>query len=122
MKKNLYIAAGCLSLVLGIIGIFVPVLPTTPFLLLTAWLWLRSSQRLYDWLMSHPHLGKYIRDYVENKVIPARVKAYTLILLWASMLFCIFYVLPGRLWLQLLLALIAIGVSIHILSLRNRKR
>ena len=72
--------------------------------------------------MSHPHLGKYIRDYMENKVIPARVKAYTLILLWASMLFCIFYVLPGRLWLQLLLALIAIGVSIHILSLRNRKR
>ena len=67
MKKNLYIAAGCLSLVLGIIGIFVPVLPTTPFLLLTAWLWLRSSQRLYDWLMSHPHLGKYIRDYMENK-------------------------------------------------------
>ncbi len=121
MKKNLYIAAGSLSLVLGIIGIFVPILPTTPFLLLTAWLWLRSSQKLYDWLMSHRKLGRYIKDYMEDKTVPAKVKVYTLVLLWASMLFCIFYFLSGRIWLQFLLMSIAIGVSLHVLLLKNTK-
>ena len=65
-------ALGCLSFVLGVVGIFVPLLPTTPFLLLSAALWVRSSPRLYDWLLAHPCLGRYVRNFRENRAIPLR--------------------------------------------------
>ena len=58
---------GTLSLAVGIIGIFLPVLPTTPLLLLAAWCYYRGSRRMYHWLMSHPHLGAYIRNFTEWK-------------------------------------------------------
>lgn len=119
MKQKLFITAGSLFLAFGVVGIFVPVLPTTPFLLLSAWFWLRSSRRLYDWLINHKYLGKYIHDYMQERKIPLRVKVYTLILMWASMLLCIFYFLSGRLCLQLLLLVAAIGVTIHVLKLRS---
>ena len=72
--KVLYILFGTLSLALGIIGIFLPLLPTTPFLLLTAALYVRSSPRLYNRLLHHKYLGSYIRNFRENKAIPLRAK------------------------------------------------
>ena len=72
--KALYILFGTLSLILGIIGIFLPLLPTTPFLLLTAALYVRSSPRLYNWLLHQKYLGNYIRNFRENKAIPLRAK------------------------------------------------
>ena len=69
MKKYLLIIVGCISLGLGVIGMFLPVLPTTPFLLLSAGCFLRSSKSLYDWLLNHKHLGGYIRDFIEHKAI-----------------------------------------------------
>ena len=115
--KILFLILGTLSLVLGIIGIFVPVLPTTPLLLLTAYCYYRSSERMYGWLMNHPYLGEYIRNFRENRIIPRRVKACTLILLWASLLFCAYTLDP--LWLKGLMMVIAIGVTWHILSYRS---
>ena len=104
-------------MIVGFIGIFLPVLPTTPLLLLTAWCYYRGSDRLYGWLMSHPYFGRHIRNFRENKIIPRKVKAYTLILLWASLLFCA-YILPP-LWLKCLMIAIAVGVTWHILSYRS---
>ena len=75
-------ALGCLSFVLGVVGIFVPLLPTTPFLLLSAALWVRSSPRLYDWLLAHPCLGGYVRNFRENRAIPLRAKIVSLTLMW----------------------------------------
>ena len=115
--KFLYIIFGTLSLVLGIIGIFLPVLPTTPLLLLTAFCYYRGSSRMYDWLMRHPKLGPYIRNFRENRMIPRRVKAYILTMLWASLLFCAYILDP--IWLKCLMMFIAIGVTIHILSYRS---
>lgn len=115
--KFLYILLGTLSLVLGIIGIFLPVLPTTPLLLLTAFCYYRGSSRLYGWLMSHPKLGPYIRNFREHKVIPRRVKVYILTMLWASLLFCTYILDP--IWLKCLMMAIAIGVTIHILSYKS---
>ena len=115
--KILFLILGTLSLVLGIIGIFVPVLPTTPLLLLTAYCYYRSSKRLYDWLMGHPHLGSYIKNFREHRIIPRRVKIYILTLLWASLLFCAHILNP--LWLKGLMMVIAIGVTWHILSYRS---
>lgn len=115
--KLLYLLLGTLCLILGIIGIFLPVLPTTPLLLLTAFCYYRGSSRMYDWLMSHPKLGPYIRNFREHRMIPRRVKAYILTMLWLSLLFCAYILHP--IWLKFLMIAIAIGVTIHILSYKS---
>jgi len=75
-------AVGSVSLVMGVIGMFVPMWPTTPFILLAAACFVRSSDRLYQWLLQHRHLGRYVRDFVSGEGIPRRAKlaALTLIL------------------------------------------
>lgn len=118
MKKGFYRVAGFISLLLGVIGIVVPVLPTTPFLLLTAWLWLRSSGRLYEWLMSHPKLGKFITDYNEGRGIPKRVKYSSLAFLWITI--AVSFCLVDILWVRILLAAVAISVSAHIILIKTK--
>lgn len=67
--KTICIILGTVSLALGVLGIFLPLLPTTPFLLLTAALYFKGSPRLYQWLLNQKHLGPYIRNFCENKAI-----------------------------------------------------
>lgn len=111
---------GSLSLALGILGIFLPVLPTTPFLLLAATLYVRSSARLYDWLMSHRQLGPYIKNFRENKAIPLRVKVVSVSLVWATLLYCALFV-AWVWWMRLLFIAIATCVTVHILHYRTLK-
>ncbi|MDD4847980.1 MAG: YbaN family protein [Bacteroidales bacterium] len=118
--KTLYLIGGTLSLILGIIGIFLPILPTTPFLLLTAFLYLKGSKKWYDWLMSHPKLGTYIRNFQIYKAIPLSTKIVAIGLLWITMGFSIIWVVSAG-WLKLLLLVIAIAVSWHILSFKTLK-
>ena len=80
--KYVYLFIGSLSLILGVIGIFLPILPTTPFLLLSAALFFRSSPRAYDWLLTHKYLGPYIRSFREDRMIPLRAKIISISLLW----------------------------------------
>jgi hypothetical protein len=72
------------SVVLGVIGMFVPMRPTTPFLLLAAACFVRSSDRLYGWLLAHERLGPYVHDYMSGRGIPLRAKRYTLGLMWVT--------------------------------------
>lgn len=116
--KTLCIILGSISLALGILGIFLPLLPTTPFLLLTAALYFKGSPRLYNWLLNHRHFGPYIRNFRENKAIPLRAKVISLVLMWGTMLYCIFFLIP-LLWVKILLGLIAAGVTYHILSFKT---
>lgn len=120
--KTLLALLGGLSLVLGISGIFVPLIPTTPLLLLAATLWLHSSPRLYAWLLSHPRLGPYIRQFRENRAIPLRAKVVSLTLLWATLLYCILAVVDDWWWAQLGLFLLAAGITWHILSFATLRR
>lgn len=108
---------GLLSLGFGILGIFVPLLPTTPFLLLSAYCFVRSSNRLYNWLIGNKFLGHYIHNYIENRAIEPRVKWFTIALLWISILTSVI-TLSLALWIKVLLVAIAMGVTLHILRLR----
>lgn len=109
---------GILSLGLGILGAFVPVLPTTPLLLLASVLFLKSNRRLYDWLMNHPKLGPYISNFLEHKAIPLRVKVVSVTLVWLTLLYCAIFVAEH--WaLRLMFIAIAIGVTIHVLSYKT---
>ncbi len=119
--KQIYIALGTVSLVLGIVGIFVPLLPTTPFLLLTAALYFKASPRLYNWLINQKHLGPYIRNFREEKAIPLRAKVLSVSLMWGTMLYCIFFLIP-LLFVKVLLLCVAIGVTYHILSFKTLKK
>lgn len=82
--RYMCLAIGTVSLVLGVIGVFLPMWPTTPFLLLTAACYIRSSERLYLWLIEHRHLGPYVRDYMSGKGIPLRAKRVSLSLMWLT--------------------------------------
>ncbi|MFI3285408.1 MAG: YbaN family protein [Rikenellaceae bacterium] len=117
--KVLFIVLGTLSLSLGVLGIVLPVLPTTPFLLLSATLYMHSSPKLYDWLINQRHFGPYIRNYREYKLIPKRIKVISMITLWSTMLTSIFIIGLESFWLQLLLLVIALAISYHILSHRS---
>lgn len=110
------------SLILGIIGIFVPLLPTTPFLLLSAALYARSSDRLYNWLLNHKVLGNYIKSFREEKAIALHIKIIAITTIWLSLGFSIFFVVNHKWYLQVILAGIALGVSIHILSYKTKKK
>lgn len=86
VRKLLWIIAGSLFLGLGVLGIFVPGLPTTPFLLLAAGCYLRGSDRLYQKLINHPRLGRYIQEWQETKGLSRKVKMRSLLLMWVMIL------------------------------------
>lgn len=111
--RYLLLTIGWLSVLLGVIGIFLPVLPTTPFLLLAAACFMRSSTRFYDWLVSHPRLGPWIHDYLEGQGIPLRGKVYAISLMWLSIaLSC--YLVP-MMWARAFMLTSAVLVSLYIL-------
>jgi uncharacterized membrane protein YbaN (DUF454 family) len=82
MLKLVLIILGTISLFLGILGIFIPGLPTTPFILLTAGLYVRSSEKLYRWLITNKYLGSFISDFRKNKGLSFQTKLYSIILMW----------------------------------------
>ena len=116
--KLILAALGLLSLGLGILGIFLPVLPTTPLLLLAAALFLRSSRPLYDRLLNHPRLGPYIRNFMEHKAIPLRVKVISVSMVWITLLYCA--VAVAEHWaFRLFFILLAAAITAHILHYKT---
>jgi uncharacterized membrane protein YbaN (DUF454 family) len=118
--RALLVGAGSIFLGLGILGVFLPLLPTTPFLLLSAACFVRGSSRLHDWLLSNPRLGPYIRDYQEGKGIPRRSKIVSVALLWATVVYSILFVL-SHLALRVVLFSVAVGVTAHLLKMKTRE-
>ncbi len=115
MKRALLVVLGSVFVALGVLGAFLPVLPTTPFLLLAAACYLHSSERLYRWLLDHRFLGGYLRAYQEGRGLSLRARLTTLGVLWVSTLSSVFLVIPDSpLWLRGLLLVITVLVSIHV--------
>jgi uncharacterized membrane protein YbaN (DUF454 family) len=119
--KYLIAVFGIISLGLGILGIFLPVLPTTPFLLLASFLFLKSSPSLYRWLMEHPRLGPYIKNFMVHKSLPLHVKVVSVSMVWITLLYCAFFV-AGHWALSALFILLATAITVHILSYKTLKK
>jgi uncharacterized membrane protein YbaN (DUF454 family) len=119
--RRLLIVAGSLLVGLGIIGIFVPMLPTTPFLLLAAACYARSSPKFYYWLLNNRWFGSYIRNYRQRKGIPLAIKIFILTLLWLTIGTSAAFAVQS-LTVRIILILIAFGVSVHILSIKTLKQ
>lgn len=122
MKRVLLIVAGTLFVVLGLVGVVLPVLPTTPFLLLAAACYVRSSRRLYRWLLTNRFFGEYLRRFRDGEGIPLATKIWAISLLWLSLGSSAFLAVPARLWwVRLLLLVVGIGVTNHIARIQTRR-
>ncbi|MBC8452329.1 MAG: YbaN family protein [Spirochaetes bacterium] len=116
MRKILLIVCGCITFGIGVLGILVPLLPTTPFLLLSASCFFKSSEPLYRWLITQKYFGRYIYCYKQYKAVSLWSKTFTILLLWGVIGSSV--IIIEIVWLRLLLLVVAIGVSIHLLMLR----
>ena len=117
IKKIIYIFIGSISLVLGIIGAFFPVLPTTPFLLLAAFCYMRSSRRMYQWLIHNKMFGAYVYSYVTYRAIPKKTKIRAITILWATLILSIIYV--PLFYVKALLLVIGTAATLYIISLNT---
>jgi uncharacterized membrane protein YbaN (DUF454 family) len=116
-----FAALGTLFLVVGIVGVFVPVLPTTPFLLLSTACYARSSRRFYNWLMNHPAFGPLIVEWRTYRSIPWRIKMFaiaTMTLTFGASI--VFFIKDG--WLQLALAFFGLTLAIWLYRIPSRDK
>lgn len=121
--RILLVAAGFLCIALGVAGIVLPLLPTTPFLLLAAACFARSSPKLDDWLHHNRLFGPYLRAYRNGHGIPLRAKVSIITLLWLSVSLSAIFAIPDRLWAaRLVLVLIGLIVSIHLVRMKTFRR
>lgn len=118
ISKPFLIVFGWLFISLGVIGIFLPLLPTTIFFILAAWCFSKSSDKFYNWLINHPRFGKFVRDYYEKRGMPIRSKIIAITMMVATITFsAIFF--TQSITVRILLFLIAAGVAIYIISLNS---
>lgn len=118
IRKAILIFLGTICVGLGVLGMFLPLLPTTVFLLMAAYCYSRSSERFHNWLLNNRWCGSYIRNYKSGHGISVRQKVSTIMILWASIGFSI-WLLNASFWLTLLLIAVAIGVTIHLVMIRT---
>ena len=117
VRKRLLLIAGVVATVLGLVGIVVPLLPTTPFLLIAAACFMRSSERLYRWLTTHRLFGAYIRNYRDHHAVALPAKLLALALLWGTIGYALFRM--TQTWARLALGAVLVGVTWHLLSLKT---
>ena len=126
--RTIWFIAGSICVALGVIGMVLPLLPTTPFLLAAAACYYKSSEKMHKWLLTNNLFGEYIRNYTEGKGLTKKTKITALTVLWATIVFSTVFMLnrllPANLLLplQLIMIAIAVAVSIHILRLPTFKR
>lgn len=117
-KRWLFVGLGSLFLAIGVVGIIVPVLPTTPFLLLTAFFYARGSRRCHGWLMKNRVFGRHLDDYLSGRGISWKVKTWALTVLWTAIILSVVLAVKSW-WIRGLLLFIAVAVTVHILTLKG---
>ena len=116
--RALWTAGGTIFLGLGIIGIILPVLPTTPFLLLAAYCYLRGSERMHRWLLGNKWFGEYIKNYQEKRGIPLKIKVWAISFLWITIAISIFFFIE-IIWIRIIMVIIAAAVTYHIVTFKT---
>jgi len=119
--RRLLILAGTIFVGLAVLGVFLPLLPTTPLLLLAAACYARSSKRFSNWLLSNRLFGKTIKNYREGKGVSLKLKAWSILLLWIT-IGCSVAFAVHILAVRVVLIIIALGVTVHILSIRTLRQ
>jgi uncharacterized membrane protein YbaN (DUF454 family) len=117
LLRTLVFVAGCTSVVVGVIGIFVPLLPTTPFILLAAWCFVRSSEKAHQWIYSHPAFGKALTDWEKNRSIAPGTKALAVSTILLSVVFI--WVKVNNEWVKYSVTVFLAGVSLFILTRKS---
>ncbi len=120
LKKYLFLLAGSLSILLGVIGIVVPLLPTVPFLLLAAYLYARGSERFYLWLIHHEWFGTILANYKDGKGIPLRIRIYSLLFLWLTLGISMLLFVENMIAKLIMLA-VAVGVTFHLMMMKSKQ-
>lgn len=121
VRKIFFISTGIIFTGLGVAGVFIPLVPTTPFLLLAAVCFHRSSAVLYRWLLTHRVFGNIIRHYRQFHGLTLGTKVVALFFLWGTIGYSVIFA-ASILWLRVMLIIIAVGVSIHLLSMKTLTR
>ena len=116
VTRTFLLVFGWLSVLFAVLGIFLPVLPTVPLLLLALACFARSSEKFYHWLLNHNRLGPIVRPYLENEGLPRGVKFKAISLIWLSIGVSVLFFVP-LLWVKVMLLLIALGVTGYILKM-----
>ncbi|MGB5894000.1 MAG: YbaN family protein [Ignavibacteriaceae bacterium] len=120
LYRYLYFTSGILLVAIGVIGIFLPILPTTIFLILASACFIKSSPRANEWLRNHKILGAYIKNYQDKSGLTIKAKVFNVALLWIMILSSAYF-FTEELFIKLLLLAIAIGVTIHLLMVKTKK-
>jgi uncharacterized membrane protein YbaN (DUF454 family) len=121
IKKYAFILLGTVFIGLAFLGIFLPLLPTTPFLLLAAFFYVRSSDKCYNWLLNHRIFGEYLKNYLKNRSIPLKIKIGVLVILWFTIIVSVI-IFISSIWIRLSMIAVAAVVTIHILRLKTDTR
>jgi uncharacterized membrane protein YbaN (DUF454 family) len=118
--RYFYLISGFILVAVGVVGIFLPLLPTTIFLILASICFLKSSPKANDWLRNHKILGGYIDNYQNKTGLTRNAKITNIITLWTSILLSAF-LLTNELYIRIILLVIAIGVTIHLLMIKTKQ-
>lgn len=118
INQSLWIFSGTLCVGLGVLGVFLPLLPATPFFLLAAYCYGRGSKKFYDWLINRSGFGSYIRNYQSGHGIPLKQKIMTIFFLWLMLGATIVFFVNAW-WLKVLLGIVATGVTLHLLRIKT---
>ncbi|MDP8268493.1 MAG: YbaN family protein [Candidatus Tenebribacter davisii] len=111
-RKLLLIIAGLLAVTLGTIGVFIPLLPTTPFLLIASYCFVRSSKKMHNWLMNHRLFGKYLQHYIKYRAVTKLTKIISILVLWITII--ISFIIIDNIYARIVLVIVLIGVTTHL--------
>ncbi len=120
-KRVFFIFLGILAVLLGLIGIILPILPTTPFIILGAAIFAKSSNKFYEWLIGNRLFGIYLKNYREGNGVPLNVKVSAISFLWITILSSVIFFV-SIIIVQILLILVAIGVTYHVVKIPGEKK
>lgn len=119
-KKTLFIILGIICTIIGLIGVFIPILPTTPFLLAAEFFFARSSKKFQNWLFTNRIFGPYLKKHKAGHGLPLKDKIITIALLWLTIGTSILLFIDS-IWVKILLVVIAGGVTLHLSRIKTFK-